>query len=250
MNAIASVRRGGTLSISGVYGGAMDPLPMMDMFDKQIQIRMGQANVRRWVDDILPLLMRRGPARLGGLRHAPAAARRGGRRRTRCSRRRRTARSRWCSSRRSTGPVLGRIAEPERRRRLLASRIARAARRSARSRAPADAAPARPALVGAAAPGRARPRLRARVHGALDHDPGPDPARRSTRRSSAARRPALPLPRRDPRARARCASASTSRAASPRRGSASRSRRACAGCSTTPISPTRARSTTGTRPAR
>ena len=57
MNAIASVRRGGTLSISGVYGGAMDPLPLMDMFDKQIQIRMGQANVRRWVDDILPLLM-------------------------------------------------------------------------------------------------------------------------------------------------------------------------------------------------
>jgi threonine dehydrogenase-like Zn-dependent dehydrogenase len=57
MNAIASVRRGGTLSISGVYGGAMDPLPMMELFDKQIQIRMGQANVRRWVDDILPLLM-------------------------------------------------------------------------------------------------------------------------------------------------------------------------------------------------
>jgi threonine dehydrogenase-like Zn-dependent dehydrogenase len=57
MNAIASVRRGGTLSISGVYGGALDPLPMMDLFDKQIQIRMGQANVRRWVDDILPLLM-------------------------------------------------------------------------------------------------------------------------------------------------------------------------------------------------
>jgi threonine dehydrogenase-like Zn-dependent dehydrogenase len=57
MNAIASVRRGGTLSISGVYGGALDPLPMMELFDKQIQIRMGQANVRRWVDDILPLLM-------------------------------------------------------------------------------------------------------------------------------------------------------------------------------------------------
>ena len=57
MNAIASVRRGGTLSISGVYGGALDPLPMMDLFDRQIQIRMGQANVRRWVDDILPLLM-------------------------------------------------------------------------------------------------------------------------------------------------------------------------------------------------
>jgi len=55
-DAIATVRRGGTLSISGVYGGALDPLPMMDLFDKQLQIRMGQANVRRWTDDILPLL--------------------------------------------------------------------------------------------------------------------------------------------------------------------------------------------------
>jgi threonine dehydrogenase-like Zn-dependent dehydrogenase len=55
--AIKSVRRGGTLSIIGVYGGAIDPLPMMDLFDRQIQIRMGQANVKRWVDEIMPLLM-------------------------------------------------------------------------------------------------------------------------------------------------------------------------------------------------
>jgi threonine dehydrogenase-like Zn-dependent dehydrogenase len=55
--AFEAVRRGGTVSISGVYSGAMDPLPMMDLFDKQIQIRMGQANVRRWTDDILPLLL-------------------------------------------------------------------------------------------------------------------------------------------------------------------------------------------------
>ena len=55
-DAIDTVRRGGTLSVSGVYGGAADPLPMMDLFDKQIQIRMGQANVRRWIDEILPLL--------------------------------------------------------------------------------------------------------------------------------------------------------------------------------------------------
>jgi threonine dehydrogenase-like Zn-dependent dehydrogenase len=54
--AIDAVRRGGTVSISGVYGGATDPMPMMQMFDKQIQLRMGQANVRRWTDDILPLL--------------------------------------------------------------------------------------------------------------------------------------------------------------------------------------------------
>ncbi|WP_328314736.1 glutathione-dependent formaldehyde dehydrogenase [Streptomyces sp. NBC_00442] len=54
--AIDLVRRGGTISISGVYGGAADPMPMLTMFDKQLQLRMGQANVRRWVDDILPLL--------------------------------------------------------------------------------------------------------------------------------------------------------------------------------------------------
>jgi threonine dehydrogenase-like Zn-dependent dehydrogenase len=56
LTAIDLVRRGGTISISGVYGGATDPLPMLQMFDKQIQLRMGQANVRRWVDDLLPLL--------------------------------------------------------------------------------------------------------------------------------------------------------------------------------------------------
>ncbi len=54
--AIDLVRRGGTVSLSGVYGGNLDPMPMMSMFDKQVQLRMGQANVRRWVDDILPLL--------------------------------------------------------------------------------------------------------------------------------------------------------------------------------------------------
>jgi threonine dehydrogenase-like Zn-dependent dehydrogenase len=53
---IDSVRRGGTVSISGVYGGALDPLPMMQLFDKQIQLRMGQANVRRWVDELMPLV--------------------------------------------------------------------------------------------------------------------------------------------------------------------------------------------------
>ncbi|HEX4668539.1 MAG TPA: zinc-dependent alcohol dehydrogenase [Solirubrobacterales bacterium] len=54
--AIEIVRRGGTISLSGVYGGMADPLPMLTLFDKQIQLRMGQANVRRWVDEIMPLL--------------------------------------------------------------------------------------------------------------------------------------------------------------------------------------------------
>ena len=55
--AIRLVRRGGTISVVGVYGGMTDPLPMMTLFDKQIQVRMGQANVKRWVDDLMPLLL-------------------------------------------------------------------------------------------------------------------------------------------------------------------------------------------------
>lgn len=55
-SAIDIVRRGGTISLIGVYGGMADPLPMLTMFDKQIQLRMGQANVKKWVGDILPLL--------------------------------------------------------------------------------------------------------------------------------------------------------------------------------------------------
>jgi threonine dehydrogenase-like Zn-dependent dehydrogenase len=54
--AIETVRRGGTVSLSGVYGGMADPLPMMSLFDKQIQLRMGQANVKRWIPDIMPFL--------------------------------------------------------------------------------------------------------------------------------------------------------------------------------------------------
>lgn len=55
--AVKSVRRGGTVSLSGVYGGELDPLPMMEMFDRGITMRMGQCHVKRWIDDILPLVM-------------------------------------------------------------------------------------------------------------------------------------------------------------------------------------------------
>ncbi|MCT2590813.1 glutathione-dependent formaldehyde dehydrogenase [Streptomyces sp. N2-109] len=56
LTAIDIVRRGGTVSLSGVYGGMIDPLPMLKLFDKQIQLRMGQANVKHWIPHILPLL--------------------------------------------------------------------------------------------------------------------------------------------------------------------------------------------------
>ena len=99
--AIASVRRGGTLSIIGVYGGAADPVPMMELFDKQIQIRMGQANVKS-LDRRHPAARHRRRRPLGTedfathrlpLGEAPTH--------TSCSRRKRTARSRSCWRRRS-----------------------------------------------------------------------------------------------------------------------------------------------------
>ncbi len=54
--AIELVQRGGTISLSGVYGGAASPMPLIQMFDKQINLRMGQANVKRWIDDLMPLV--------------------------------------------------------------------------------------------------------------------------------------------------------------------------------------------------
>jgi threonine dehydrogenase-like Zn-dependent dehydrogenase len=53
---MSAIRRGGTLSLTGVYTGPIQAFPLGDLFDMQIQVRMGQANVRRWVDDIMPLL--------------------------------------------------------------------------------------------------------------------------------------------------------------------------------------------------
>ena len=96
--AIELVRRGGTVSLSGVYGGAVSPMPLLQMFDKQITLRMGQANVRHWIDDILPLLSD-GDDPLG-VDTTPPTTCRSTRRRTatRSSRRSRTARSRSCST--------------------------------------------------------------------------------------------------------------------------------------------------------
>ncbi|MFZ7088948.1 zinc-dependent alcohol dehydrogenase [Curtobacterium sp. RRHDQ10] len=54
--AIDVVRRGGTISLSGVYGGVADPMPLKTMFDKQITLREGQCNVLRWIEDIRPLV--------------------------------------------------------------------------------------------------------------------------------------------------------------------------------------------------
>jgi len=54
---LKAVRRGGTVSVVGVYGGEIDPMPMMEMFDRGITMRMGQCHVKRWIDEIMPLVL-------------------------------------------------------------------------------------------------------------------------------------------------------------------------------------------------
>ena len=56
VTAIKSTRRGGTVSVSGVYGGEVDPLPMMELFDRGLTVRLGQCHVRRWTDEIKEIL--------------------------------------------------------------------------------------------------------------------------------------------------------------------------------------------------
>jgi threonine dehydrogenase-like Zn-dependent dehydrogenase len=76
LQSIEIVRRGGTISIIGVYGGMTDPLPMLRMFDKGVTLRMGQAHVKRWIDAIMPLLTGDGdPLGVDGLatHHLPLA---------------------------------------------------------------------------------------------------------------------------------------------------------------------------------
>ena len=76
--AIELVRRGGTSRISGVYGGAASPMPLIQMFDKQITDAHGPGE-RQALDRRHPAAAhgRRRPARRRRLRHPPRAAGRG-----------------------------------------------------------------------------------------------------------------------------------------------------------------------------
>jgi len=62
-----SVRRGGTISLVGVYTGAVPLAPIGEMFDRQLTVTMGQANVKRWVPELMPLLTDEDPLGVGDL---------------------------------------------------------------------------------------------------------------------------------------------------------------------------------------
>ncbi|CAN5561353.1 zinc-dependent alcohol dehydrogenase [soil metagenome] len=53
---LGAVRRGGTVSVIGVYAGWFPFFPLGDLFDRQVTLRWGQANVRRWTDEIIAVL--------------------------------------------------------------------------------------------------------------------------------------------------------------------------------------------------
>jgi alcohol dehydrogenase len=57
INACASVvRRGGTISIVGVYGSPYDNFPLGQLFDKGITIKQGQAPVQHYIDELIQLV--------------------------------------------------------------------------------------------------------------------------------------------------------------------------------------------------
>ena len=56
--AIHACRKGGTISIPGVYGGYLDKVPMGAAFAKGLQLRMGQTHVHRYLQPLMERIER------------------------------------------------------------------------------------------------------------------------------------------------------------------------------------------------
>ena len=54
--AISAVRRGGWISVLGVYGVPYDKFPLGQIFDKGIHLSFGQAPVQKYIDDLIGYL--------------------------------------------------------------------------------------------------------------------------------------------------------------------------------------------------
>jgi S-(hydroxymethyl)glutathione dehydrogenase / alcohol dehydrogenase len=55
---ISAVRRGGVVSVVGVYGMPYDSFPLGQIFDKGIAMRFGQAPVQKYIDELIGVLER------------------------------------------------------------------------------------------------------------------------------------------------------------------------------------------------
>lgn len=53
MTALSAVRRGGVVSVVGVYGMPYDNFPLGQIFDKGISLKFGQAPVHKYIDELL-----------------------------------------------------------------------------------------------------------------------------------------------------------------------------------------------------
>jgi threonine dehydrogenase-like Zn-dependent dehydrogenase len=56
--AIQACRKGGTVSIAGVYGGILDKIPMGAAFNKGLQFKMGQTHVHRYLPGLTDAILR------------------------------------------------------------------------------------------------------------------------------------------------------------------------------------------------
>ena len=54
--AMRAVRKGGTLSVAGVYAGVLDKIPFGAVFNKAVTLRMGQTHMQRYLRPLLKLV--------------------------------------------------------------------------------------------------------------------------------------------------------------------------------------------------
>lgn len=55
--AVSAVRRGGVISVLGVYGTSYDNFPWGQIFDKGLHLHTGQAPVHRYIDRLLQMIV-------------------------------------------------------------------------------------------------------------------------------------------------------------------------------------------------
>jgi threonine dehydrogenase-like Zn-dependent dehydrogenase len=51
--ALMAVRKGGRVSIPGVYGGVLDKFPLGALMQKGVEVRTGQTHVQKYIKDLL-----------------------------------------------------------------------------------------------------------------------------------------------------------------------------------------------------